>query len=89
MHLNMCCPNTSHARENTKCNLTCVNQHQPMSAAHKSEDTKCISTGVEHTRPMPAGTQKNISTCVGQTHPMAARAQNESKHVLTEPIPCQ
>ena len=43
MHLNVCWPNPSHAREDTRCNSI----YWP-NASNVGEDTKCISNSVDH-----------------------------------------
>jgi hypothetical protein len=48
MHLNVCWPIPSHAREDTRCISICW-----PNSSNVSEDTKCISTCVYQTHPMP------------------------------------
>ena len=89
MHLNMCWPTSSLAREDIKSIWTCVYQIQ-CQRGHKMQHNMCW-----HTPPMRAMTEmhlnmfwsklsyvtgdtKFISTCVDQTYPMLARSQNVS-----------
>jgi hypothetical protein len=59
--------------------------HKP---SHASEDIKCISTCLTKTLLCQEDT-KFITTCIDQTHPMPARTQNISQHVLNKHKICQ
>ena len=102
IYLTLCWQNISHAREDTKCSLICVDQGPKMAAwthkihlnmrwqnpSHDSEDTKCISTCVDQTPPLPVKTHIVSHHLLTKPLPFQ-RWQNESQHVLTKPISCQ
>ena len=89
MHLNLSCLNPSHASEDTKCILTCVDQTTPMQAREQNESQRELTNPLPCQRghkiylnlcwpnPFFAGKDTNfISTNVEEIHPMPVRTQN-------------
>ena len=64
MHLNICWPNPSYARDNTKCNSACIDQSLPIPARTQIVSLNCV----DETSPMPERKQTAsqhllINTC--------------------------
>ena len=74
-----------------------LTKSHPLQREHKMNFNMC-RTKLSHARlntnfwPDPSHASENtkcIPSFVDQTHPMPARTQNVSQHVLTKPLPCQ
>jgi len=84
MHLNLCCQNIFHASKDMVCISTCVAQPIACQREYKMHLNFCWPN------PTHVGEDtKFISTCVEKAHPLPARTQNVSQHVLTKPVLCQ
>ena len=82
MHLNTWWSNSSHARKDTKCFWTCVDQTPIM--------PQCTQNAYQLVLTIPQNVikiTKCISTCNDENLPMPGRTQNASQHVFTKPIP--
>ena len=101
IYFNLCWQNPSHAKEDTKCNLICVDQGHNMAAwthkihlnkcwqnpSHDSEDTKCISTCVDQTPSTPVTT--HIASQHVLTKPLTSKRGHKMHLILYSLYPCK